>query len=334
MPAAYTLPTDRIDLASGATIRTCRLCGHQGPLNLDNFYRRNDEAPFEDRCQTCRRARNREVARLRRAGTPVRAGRAIATARKFGVEIEFCGATNYELERALRARGLTANVESYGHRTPRGWKIVTDASVLGGYELVSPPLSGAEGLRQLKLATEALAEIGARVDRRCGLHVHHDVSDLSGADFARLFRGWSANQQATNGLVAPSRRNSNWAAPLTAYDLNVLTGAPADAVGVDALRNFLRVPDRYRSLNIAAYGRQGTVEVRQHQGSLSYAKIAAWIAFGQAFIAAAKTGEEIEVAADAPALVEILSRTGALPAAQAETLRRRASHFSGRPVAA
>jgi len=67
MPAAYTLPTDRIDLASGATIRTCRLCGHQGPLNLDNFYRRNDEAPFEDRCQTCRRARNREVARLRRA---------------------------------------------------------------------------------------------------------------------------------------------------------------------------------------------------------------------------------------------------------------------------
>lgn len=335
MPAAFTLPTDRLDIASGETIRTCRLCGHEGPLNLDNFYRRNAEAPFEDRCQTCRRARNREVARLRRAGQPVRAS---GVERKFGVEIEFVGVGYEDVIREMTARGVRVYFAGYTHRVDAAsWKIVRDGSVPLGWELVSPPLSGRDGLTQLRQACAGLAAAGARVDRRCGLHVHHDVGDLSGADFRRLLHGWSRNQRATNGLVAPSRRNSQWAGPLTREDLSRADSLPADAVGVDGLRGYFGgyrdEYRRYRSLNVESFPRYGTVEIRQHQGSMNYEKIAAWVAFGQAFIAAAKAGD-VETAQDAPGLVEVLSRTGRLPAAYAAILRTRAAHFAGSPVAA
>jgi len=320
MPANLTA-ADRLDLASGATLRTCRNCGNEYPLTPEFFYRRNAESPFEARCQSCRRQRNREVAAARRAGTPVRATR---LGRKFGVEIEFVGASNYALERALRAAGLDANVEGYNHRVRGSWKIVTDASVAGGFELVSPPLRGQDGFDQLRKACEALASVGARVSRACGLHVHHDVTDLDGAAFSRLFRGWRSNQRAIDGLVAPSRRNSRWAGPLTSRDVERVEAAPADARGIDGLRRYFSYADRYRSLNIEPFGRYGTVEVRQHQGSTSYEKIAAWVAFGQAFIAAAKTGE-VETAADAAALVDALP----VPAAHGRVLRSRAAHFAG-----
>jgi hypothetical protein len=334
-PTAFTAP-DR--LTADGLVRTCCDCGFEGLLVPENFYRRAGQERFERRCQTCRHRRAREVARLRRAGQPVRAARR-RFERKFGVEIEFIGAHHAAVVAKMNARGVACTYEGYTHRVGSGWKVVTDASVPGGYELVSPPLKGANGFEQLRKACEALAEAGARVDRRCGLHVHHDVSDLSGSDFGRLFRGWAANQPATDGLVAPSRRNSQWARPLNADDLRRVDDLPAAASGVAALGGFFGSYSdqyrRYRSLNVQCFPRYGTVEVRQHQGSTSYPKIAAWVAFGQAFVAAAKAGD-VEVATDAPALVEVLSRTGRLPAAHATVLRQRAEHFSGRrqPVAA
>jgi hypothetical protein len=323
MPAT-TSPADRLDLATGETIRTCTRCGFEGALTPENFFHRANG--WVDRCQTCRRAVDAANRAARRRGDGVRS----SGGRKFGVEIEFIGATNYALEAALRSRGLVANVEGYNHRTRPGWKIVTDASVSGGFELVSPPLRGRDGFEQLRKACEALAEVGARVSRSCGLHVHHEATDLSGADFGRLFRGWRANQPAIDGLVAPSRRQNVYCRPLSAAEVARVEQAPADARGIEGLRRHFSYADRFRTLNIEPFGRYGTVEVRQHQGSTSYEKIAAWVAFGQAMIAAAKSGHEVPVATDAPTLVAALP----VPAAHAAVLRNRAAHFARRPAAA
>lgn len=322
-------------LASSTATQTCSRCGTTLVLNEDNFFHRrraNGTIWVDTRCQPCRREVDRENRRLRAAGMPVRPRRSTVAARKFGVEIEYIG-DSYSVAREMNARGVTCNVEGYSHSVRRSWKIVTDASVSGGYELVSPPLSGQDGLDQLQKACEALSAAGARVNRACGLHVHHDVRDLDAAGFGRLASGWSRNQVRTDRLVAASRRNSNWAQPLAAHEVRHI--ASLRSLEDDVVRRHFSSYsiNRYRSLNVSCFPRYGTVEIRQHQGTLNFKKISAWIAYGQAFIAAAVAGE-IEAAATVDELLDGFAAAGHLTADQATYLKARAAHFSGRPVAA
>lgn len=310
-----------------ATTRECPHPDHVGdrvlPFTGDNFYTRpNGSADYW--CRECVRRYNRQQRSARAAGR----GRRVT--RKFGIEIEFIG-DRYAVARELEARGVAVHNSGYTHRVMRQWKIVTDASVNNGYELVSPPMKGAAGIEQLRLACEALAAAGATTNRSCGLHVHHDVSDLAPAAFGRLFRAWSNNQRNTDGLLAASRRNSQWARPLRIEEVQhaeALTSTDRHAAA-----NHFRYADRYRSLNVAAFGRYGTVEVRQHQGTINFDKIAAWVAFGQAFIAWAKSDQPVDSELTTDALVDRLAQHG-LGADQATYLKSRAAHFAGRPVAA
>jgi hypothetical protein len=326
MPQPLSLPADR--LAADGVYRTCRLCSNELPLVPENFYHRVNRATGETtwidaRCQSCRRRHDAQVRAARRQGRGVRA----RFERKFGVEIE-CMVNAADLAREMTLRGLSVSQPGYSHRVTSSWKIVTDASVSGGYELVSPPLKGAAGIEQLRLACEALEAAGARVDRRCGLHVHHDVSDLDAPAFGRLFRGWSVNQRNTNGLVAASRRNSQWAHALS----NAEVARVEQQTTIDGIRSLYF--DRYRSLNVACFPRYGTVEVRQHQGTTNFSKIAAWIGYAQAIIAAAKAGD-VPTGSTPEVLIDALAAHG-LSTENVETLKARAAHFSGRrqPVAA
>jgi hypothetical protein len=252
MPANFSFST------TDAT-RTCPHPEHEGervlPFDSEHFYiRPNGSADYW--CRDCVRRYNREQRR----------NRPQVTGRKFGVEMEVILQDRYALERELRSRGLDVYNDRYTHQVMNSWKIVTDASVMGGYELVSPPLSGRAGLDQLKKACAALAACGARVNRSCGLHVHHYA-------------------------------------------------------------------DRYRSLNVAAFGRYGTVEVRQHQGTINFKKIAAWIAMGQAFVTWAKSDASVDSELTTDALLDRLGRHG-LKSAQVSYLKDRAAHFAGVAVAA
>lgn len=322
------------------TVRTCSAnLTHAHPITLllteENFFHRrraNGELWIDARCQSCRRFRDREVRRLRAAGTPVRARRRAASARKFGVEIEYLGSSR-DLLVAMRTVGLECESEGYNHRVSRAWKIVPDGSIHGGYELVSPPLSGEAGIREVELACQALQTAGATVSRACGLHVHHEVRDLDAPALGRLFRGWSRNQSNINALVAASRRNSQWAQPLS--EMEVARVEALRSTDSDVIRRAFSgyIVDRYRALNIASYPRYGTVEVRQHQGSLNASKIIAWVRFGQALIAAAVAGD-VPAADSIGDLIAQLVRDGGLPADTATFLLARAEHFQRRPVAA
>jgi hypothetical protein len=335
------MPTDSINATLAQPVRTCSAnLAHTEPVTLPlteaNFFHRarpNGTVYIENRCQACRRHRDREVRRLRAEGRAVRGSRrqSVAT-RKFGVEIEYIGAYA-ELIRQMESRGLSASYEGYTHQVRRNsWKIVRDGSISGGYELVSPPLSGAAGFREVELACEALAAAGCRVNSTCGLHVHHEIKDLTLDGFKRLIRGWYVNQDNTNRLVARSRRNSTWARPFTEGDLRYvdsLRSLDQDAVRRHFVEQRLT---RYKALNAQAFGRYGTIEVRQHQGTMNFKKIAAWIRYGQAFIAAASAGE-IAIAATTGDLLDALSGFG-LDAPTVSYLRSRADHFAGTRVAA
>jgi len=278
-------------------------------------------ASFCDQC-TGPTARRQRVSRAARRVTGTVA--AVAGNRKFGVEIEFIGAAMSRVAQELRNRGLGCDLPGYSHRVLSTWKVVSDASLpSGGGELVSPPLRGAAGLEQLRLACEALEAAGARVSRSCGLHVHHDVNGLNAPALGRLFRNWMDTQSATDQLVSASRRGTRWAAPLTHRDVERVESLRSTAR--DAVRSHFAYVDRYRSLNVAAYPRYGTVEVRQHQGTISFTKIAAWVAYGQAQINAAVAGVTL-ASVTAHDLLDTLAAHG-LSADQVTYLKQRAGHF-------
>jgi hypothetical protein len=85
--------------------------------------------------------------------------------------------------------------------------------------------------------------------------------------------------------------------------------------------------DRYRALNFNAYAKYGTVEVRQHQGTLNADKIINWIKFGQSVIAAAVAGTVCE-AITGEELLTLLAEQGHLPAEVAEYLSGRIAELS------
>lgn len=295
------------------TNRTCNFPEHVGertlPFTSENFYIRPDGSA-DYWCRECVRTYNRS---RRTAGDR----------RKFGVEIEYIG--GYDgLVREMRSRGLSVDYVGYSHAvTPGAWKIVTDGSVSGGYELVSPPLSGAAGRRQVKKACEALQAAGCRINSSCGLHVHHDIHDLDAAGIGRLASFWSNNQRNINWLVAASRRDSSWAQPLTRGEVDAYnTLSPTRDLRSQIQSIAYR---RYRSLNFLAYVRYGTVECRQHQGTLNAKKMLAWITLGQAVIRSAKAGATTA----APNTGEFLSSLTGLDAPTRTYLTGRARNFAG-----
>jgi Putative amidoligase enzyme len=197
----------------------------------------------------------------------------------FGVEIECflpAGHSRGELAAALVAAGVETSAEIYNHRTPTAWKIITDGS-LGDYdrgsELVSPILTGEAGFATIATVCTVLSGFGITVDRRCGLHVHVGVrqqGDRVVDLFKNLFALYAAAEPLIDGLVAPSRRSGN------NYCIALGNVVPMlNSEDLSALRR-ANGGTRYRKVNLEAFWRHGTVEFRQHQGTINAEKICAW----------------------------------------------------------
>lgn len=208
--------------------------------------------------------------------------------RTFGVEIEFTTATREEVARLMNAKGVSAYVEGYNHSTKNHWKVITDSSC--GYELVSPPLKGREGMEQLRKACEALKEAGAKVDRRCGLHVHHDINDYNAKQIANIFAIYIKLETTIDTLVPNSRRanNNRFCGSLFAgtTQQNILNKLK-EVNSLDDIKNIWHT--RYVKVNFQSYVKYGTIEFRQHSGSTEFDKIYNWILLTQQIVDMAAT---------------------------------------------
>lgn len=253
-------------------MRRCARC-----RNLESesdFYQRPD-GRYGSYCTACRRARRSLSPRRSRSATTTPRG---IFDRAFGIEAEFIGSMQ-AVAAVVRAVGVECTVEAYGHSTPRGWKVVTDMSVPGGGELVSPKLQGAAGFAELKKVLDAVAGV-ATVNTTTGLHVHLDASGESLDSIKRFVKGYVSRQDAIDGLVSRSRRCNGYAKRWTAADLDRLDRAESLS---DLRLSFpASAAFRYRTVNVCSYARHGTVEVRQHQGSLNAMKVTAWVRFAMA----------------------------------------------------
>lgn len=201
--------------------------------------------------------------------------------RTFGIEIEFMlnGNSTSTVISALNAAGVDAQIEGYNHTTQLHWKMVTDATIgSGGRELVSPILKGTDGLAQLKKVCDTLNSLNCSIARRCGLHVHHGINELSESSVVSLFKNYARHETKIDSVMPQSRRSRN----NMVRSLRPVRSAIDAALGMNGLKSALGT--RYRKLNIESYWRYGTVEFRHHSGTIEYSKIKNWVIFGQKMI--------------------------------------------------
>lgn len=223
-------------------------------------------------------------------------------ARKFGVEIEFIGVFPQDAAAAINNAGVPCVVEGYNHHARNHWKIVTDASIQVNSnmehgmcgELVSPPISGEEGLAQLRTVIRALSSAGGTVNKTCGLHVHVDANDLNAGQILSVVRRYAHFENQINAFMPPSRRGSRWAHSVGG---EYVDGLLRQVNRYGNPRNIFGGLNRYMAVNLASYARHGTVEFRQHSGSTNPAKVANWVMFCLHFVNKAIQAQVLPAAA-------------------------------------
>lgn len=209
--------------------------------------------------------------------------------RTFGVEIEFIGDKD-TVAQALNDAGIPCQAERYNHTTRSYWKIVPDSSIRPnadgirrgwkGWELVSPVLRGRRGLEEIKELCAVLKTVGVSVNKTCGLHVHHDASDFQTETFKNIIKIYTRFEETIDSLVAPSRRGNNNTYCQSLLEINIERILKQD--NFQSIRT--HYGDRYKKLNIESFVTHGTIEFRQHQGTLNADKIINWIKLTQGIV--------------------------------------------------
>lgn len=228
-------------------------------------------------------------------------------AKRIGIEIEFFGVNYRTVVSKLQQAGINVSYQGYTHAVMNSWKLVTDASVTStgtglsgkGLELVSPPLKASEMESQLKTISKVFKEIGAKVDKSCGIHVHHEIDDLNLDNIKNIYALYTKHQVFINELMPQSRRQKA-TSPHTfgGYCQNLsqaeLEGVQS-AASIEEINNVFDVGyRRYRVINFKSYLKYGTIEFRQHSGSTEFEKIWNWVLITQALVAQAKAKKVVK----------------------------------------
>lgn len=198
--------------------------------------------------------------------------------RTFGVELEIVHGNKRQLRDAIRRRGVACEIEGYNHATRTNWKIVSDASVIGGYELVSPVLKGDRGLAEVKAVCQALEEVNAIVNKSCGFHAHFGTQDCKKdiSVWRNLFANYATLESDIDAFMPPSRRNNRYCASMKVSNWREKVDS---AHNLEQLARSITGGSRYFKLNVQSYWRHGTVEFRQHSGTVEFGKIRNWLLF-------------------------------------------------------
>jgi len=137
-------------------------------------------------------------------------------------------------------RYIAAEIEiaSGGYRaneTLDNWhvSVVPDGSVSNGCELNTAPAIGDTFVRQITEICRDMAQgEAAKVDNRCGLHLHVDARDFSYPSWARLLWIWAHIESAVYSTLPNSRRSNTYCQRYD-YIINEYAGSPRKMTGAD-----------------------------------------------------------------------------------------------------
>jgi len=221
--------------------------------------------------------------------------------KKFGIEIEFISPLKRSLIfQRLVAKGIkVVSSDMYASNYHQknndytNWMLASDSSVResgnDGHELTSPPLVGEEGMRQLKIVLEVLASVNAKINRTCGLHVHHEVDRLM--DRTALAKMFFKYQSALYAVISKNREDNQYCKPLP-VNFYKISNPNGDRT------------QRYYGLNFLPVDK-GHIEFRLHHGSIAYAEIRNWVILTQRLVEVSQkpvTRDELKVK-----IIEMLS---------------------------
>jgi len=234
--------------------------------------------------------------------------------RTFGVEIEcVSNLARNELADRIRHAGVECQSESLSHHTRDYWRVTTDGSVgASGIEIVSPVLNWARGPEEIMRVCEVLRAAGCRVNPQCGLHVHvgvrHPSTSWSTPMAKRLPLAYARAEHVIDKWMPPSRRgDSNYYCRSLAQRLKqhrvLEANSPRDViVAARMIHDYANRGNRYVKLNMIPVYDYGTVEFRQHSGTLDDTKVIQWAKFCLRFVdAAASYVPPAQTEAPAPA---------------------------------
>tara|TARA_R100001443_G_scaffold56141_2_gene67201 strand:- start:43 stop:984 length:942 start_codon:yes stop_codon:yes gene_type:complete len=231
------------------------------------------------------------------------------TKRKFGVEIEFiskisqCNAVA-KINDYLKAKQAEGNpvadfrFESvYYSDSSNTWRIKTDSSIRDtsdypyGLELVTPVLHGEADYERLKLAIEAIntslyenvngLDRWTSANRSCGLHVHVGIENWKIGNFKNLFKRYAKFQKTIDSLLPHSRRENKGNYCKSNWDLDGQLSEIFSQINkvrtTSKLKSLHNNYTRYVKLNLQSFWKHGTIEFRQHSGTVDMEKIINWL---------------------------------------------------------
>lgn len=219
------------------------------------------------------------------------------TNRTFGIEIEChrpAGISIQDVAAAVRDAGVNCEAEGYNHSTRRYWKAVTDGSLgyYTGVEIVSPVLSGEEGIAEVRKVMDALTAIGCIVRVDCGMHLHIGADGFAINHLKNIAKCFVKFENFFDHIMPPSRRaDANRFVMSNRSIHGGYTDLAANA-GIDAINAARNVEQliranqcsRYHKLNLMPLASYGTVEFRQHSGTTDADKAENWIRLLLAFV--------------------------------------------------
>jgi len=187
----------------------------------------------------------------------------------FGVEIEcYVPVNSFPIGAYHRGVQIAA--------LPPGWNAQHDGSLytrrrgFEAVEIVSPILTGADGMRQVKAAVQYLKSLGATVNARCGFHVHIGVGQNRKmiATLTSLASNFQSALYAITG--SHNRERGSYCQPIRDSFRNI-------GLNTGELRG--NATDRFHLLNLSNLitGSKRTVEFRVFAGTVNWIKAAGYI---------------------------------------------------------
>ena len=234
---------------------------------------------------------------------------------KTGIEIEVKLKNGVRLDdvlQALESAGISCNDQRHtwtGELNGCDWKVVYDSTV--DWEFVSAPMVGMKTIEKRVMEIIPVLQQYCRVDTDCGLHVHFDiinkyhfrrrvnVSTIDGKYrammnkpcrlfTAELLRNYRYFQPVIDAFVSESRRGErSYVGPISnRWDVTTKNDCKMFAEnngGYYPSETIQLQNNKYKNVNIINLSTYGTVEYRQHQGTLNATKILNWIRFCERF---------------------------------------------------
>lgn len=175
--------------------------------------------------------------------------------------------------------------------------IVYDGTLpTAGFEINTAPAGGDLYVRQVTEICDNLVEANARVDKRCGLHVHIDARDCNYNDLYKLIKIYTAIEPTLLEMVPTDRHSSEYAMKCgTIFENKIKSWANQKMTHLELKDRIVTAiynagnsvyrtnkrgaglgTGRYYALNLHSWFHRGTIECRLFDGTIDKNEIIAW----------------------------------------------------------